>query len=53
MPILDASLAWVVCDLRELVPAGDHEIAIGAVVGMDVGAGEPLVWYRGAYRALD
>jgi 3-hydroxy-9,10-secoandrosta-1,3,5(10)-triene-9,17-dione monooxygenase reductase component len=52
VPILDASLAWVVCELRELVPAGDHEIAIGAVVGMDVGAGEPLVWYQGAYRGL-
>ena len=35
MPILDAALAWIVCDLRELIPAGDHEIAIGEVVAMD------------------
>ena len=47
MPILDAALAWVVCDLRELVPAGDHEIAIGAVVAMDLADGDPLLWYRG------
>lgn len=52
MPILDAALAWVVCDLRELIPAGDHEIAIGEVVAMDVADGDPLLWYRGGYRGL-
>lgn len=52
MPILDAALAWVVCDVRELIPAGDHEIAIGEVVAMDLSEGEPLLWYRGAYRTL-
>jgi flavin reductase (DIM6/NTAB) family NADH-FMN oxidoreductase RutF len=52
MPVLDAALAWIVCDLRELIPTGDHEIAIGAVVAMDVAGGEPLLWYRGAYRSL-
>ncbi len=52
MPILDAALAWIVCDVRQLVPAGDHEIAIGEVVAMDVGEGEPLLWYRGGYRSL-
>lgn len=52
MPILDAALAWVVCDVRELIPAGDHEIAIGEVVAMGLSDGDPLLWYRGAYRAL-
>ena len=52
MPILDAALAWIVCDVRELIPAGDHEIAIGEVVAMDVADGDPLLWYRGGYRAL-
>ena len=52
MPVLDAALAWVVCDLRELVPAGDHEIAIGEVLAMDVADGEPLLWYEGTYRKL-
>jgi flavin reductase (DIM6/NTAB) family NADH-FMN oxidoreductase RutF len=52
MPVLDAALAWLVCDLRELVPAGDHEIAIGKVVAMDVREGRPLVWYRGGYRGV-
>jgi flavin reductase (DIM6/NTAB) family NADH-FMN oxidoreductase RutF len=52
MPILDAALAWVVCDVRDLIPAGDHEIAIGAVVAMGLENGDPLLWYRGAYRSL-
>lgn len=52
MPILDAALAWIVCDVQQLVPAGDHEIAIGAVIAMDVTEGDPLLWYQGAYRAL-
>lgn len=51
-PILEAALAWVVCDVRELIPAGDHEIAIGEVVAMDLADGDPLLWYRGAYRGL-
>jgi 3-hydroxy-9,10-secoandrosta-1,3,5(10)-triene-9,17-dione monooxygenase reductase component len=53
VPVLAGSLAWLVCDLREFVAAGDHEIAIGAVTEMDHAADrEPLLWYRGAYRAL-
>jgi 3-hydroxy-9,10-secoandrosta-1,3,5(10)-triene-9,17-dione monooxygenase reductase component len=52
MPILDAALAWIVCDLRDLIPTGDHEIAIGQVVAMDLADGDPLLWYRGGYRSL-
>jgi 3-hydroxy-9,10-secoandrosta-1,3,5(10)-triene-9,17-dione monooxygenase reductase component len=52
MPILDAALAWVVCEVRELISAGDHEIAIGEVVAMDLSDGDPLLWYRGAYRSI-
>jgi 3-hydroxy-9,10-secoandrosta-1,3,5(10)-triene-9,17-dione monooxygenase reductase component len=52
IPVLDDVLAWVVCDLRELVPGGDHVIAIGEVTALHYGGGQPLVWYRGAYREL-
>jgi len=52
MPILDAALAWVVCDLRELLPTGDHEIAIGEVIAMGLADGDPLLWYGGGYRTL-
>jgi 3-hydroxy-9,10-secoandrosta-1,3,5(10)-triene-9,17-dione monooxygenase reductase component len=52
MPILDAALAWIVCELRDLIPAGDHEIAIGRVIAMDIAEGDPLLWYSGGYRSL-
>jgi flavin reductase (DIM6/NTAB) family NADH-FMN oxidoreductase RutF len=53
VPVLHESLAWLVCDLRELHPGGDHKIGIGAVtdMGQDV-SGRPLVWYEGRYGTL-
>jgi 3-hydroxy-9,10-secoandrosta-1,3,5(10)-triene-9,17-dione monooxygenase reductase component len=51
-PIIDGVLAWLTCDLTEQYPGGDHTIGIGAVREMWHGEGEPLVFYRGAYRSL-
>jgi 3-hydroxy-9,10-secoandrosta-1,3,5(10)-triene-9,17-dione monooxygenase reductase component len=50
MPIIAGALAWAVCDLRELIAGGDHTIAIGKVVALGLGEGEPLLWYAGRYR---
>jgi flavin reductase (DIM6/NTAB) family NADH-FMN oxidoreductase RutF len=53
VPVLERSLAWLVCDLRELHPGGDHTIGIGAVTDMGQDAsGRPLVWYEGRYENL-
>ncbi len=53
VPVLDGALAWIVCDLARLVPAGDHTIGLGAVTALDLDpTGEPLVFALGAYRAL-
>jgi flavin reductase (DIM6/NTAB) family NADH-FMN oxidoreductase RutF len=53
VPVLAGTLAWLVCDLREFVAAGDHEIAIGAVTQMGHSPDrEPLLWYGGRYRTL-
>jgi flavin reductase (DIM6/NTAB) family NADH-FMN oxidoreductase RutF len=52
MPVIDGALAWAVCEVRELLAGGDHTIAIGEVVEMGLGNGEPLVWFEGQYRAL-
>jgi flavin reductase (DIM6/NTAB) family NADH-FMN oxidoreductase RutF len=52
-PILEESLAWLVCDLREVHPGGDHTIGVGAVSDMGYDErGRPLVWYRGRYGTL-
>jgi 3-hydroxy-9,10-secoandrosta-1,3,5(10)-triene-9,17-dione monooxygenase reductase component len=53
VPVLEGTLAWLVCDVQELIPGGDHTIAIGQVRQMHHGEGEPLLWYRGDYRSLD
>jgi flavin reductase (DIM6/NTAB) family NADH-FMN oxidoreductase RutF len=52
VPIIEGSIAWAACVLRELLPGGDHTIGIGEVVSMGLGSGQPLLWYRGQYRAL-
>ncbi len=50
VPVLAEAIAWLACELRELHPAGDHTIAIGAVQAMDHDAGgDPLIFYRGSY----
>ena len=50
VPIIDGALSWVVCSLRQLIAGGDHTIAIGEVVAMGLGEGEPLLWYGGQYH---
>jgi flavin reductase (DIM6/NTAB) family NADH-FMN oxidoreductase RutF len=52
VPIIDGSIAWAACELRELIAGGDHTIGIGKVVSLGLGGGQPLLWYRGQYRAL-
>jgi 3-hydroxy-9,10-secoandrosta-1,3,5(10)-triene-9,17-dione monooxygenase reductase component len=51
IPVLEGALAWVGCRLERLVPGGDHTIGIGAVEAAEAGQGEPLLWFRGSYRA--
>ena len=52
LPVIDGTLAWATCELRELIAGGDHTIAIGEVTAMGLGEGEPLLWYAGRYHAL-
>jgi 3-hydroxy-9,10-secoandrosta-1,3,5(10)-triene-9,17-dione monooxygenase reductase component len=53
IPVIEGVLAWVGCRLERLVPGGDHTIGIGAVEAAEMSGedAEPLIWYRGAYRA--
>jgi len=41
-----------VCELQELIAGGDHTIAIGRVIHLGLGGGEPLLWYGGRYHSL-
>jgi flavin reductase (DIM6/NTAB) family NADH-FMN oxidoreductase RutF len=52
VPVLDDALAWVACDLVELLGGGDHTIGIGAVIDGEASEGEPLVFFRGGYSRV-
>jgi flavin reductase (DIM6/NTAB) family NADH-FMN oxidoreductase RutF len=49
VPVLDDALAWVACELVELLAGGDHTIGIGSVLDGAASEGEPLVFFRGRY----
>jgi flavin reductase (DIM6/NTAB) family NADH-FMN oxidoreductase RutF len=51
IPVIEGVLAWVGCRLERVIPGGDHTIGIGAVEAAEAGQGEPLLWFRGSYRA--
>ena len=51
IPVIDGALAWIGCRLERLIPGGDHTIGIGAVESAEAGRGDPLLWFRGSYRA--
>jgi flavin reductase (DIM6/NTAB) family NADH-FMN oxidoreductase RutF len=51
-PVLDGCLGGLVCELRDLLPGGDHLIATGEAVDLWSSEGEPLLFYRGDYWAL-
>jgi flavin reductase (DIM6/NTAB) family NADH-FMN oxidoreductase RutF len=46
MPRLAGTASWVMCRLEDLLPGGDHLIAIGHVVHAEASDVEPLL-YRG------
>lgn len=52
IPAIDDALAWIACDLRDVIAAGDHVIVTGAVREVQSGTGEPLVFSGGEYRPL-
>lgn len=49
-PALPGSVAWIDCQITDVVEAGDHWIAIGEVLDLDIGnALGPLLFFRGGY----
>jgi flavin reductase (DIM6/NTAB) family NADH-FMN oxidoreductase RutF len=52
VPALGGCLAGLVCQVRDLLPGGDHLIGVGEVTSLWRQEGEPLVFHRGAYWSL-
>jgi 3-hydroxy-9,10-secoandrosta-1,3,5(10)-triene-9,17-dione monooxygenase reductase component len=49
---LDGALAHIETRKQALHEAGDHTIVLGRVVGGDTREGQPLMYFRGGYAAL-
>jgi len=52
IPAIDGSLAWVACELRDVIGGGDHVIVTGEVRDLATGDGDPLLYHDGKYRPL-
>jgi 3-hydroxy-9,10-secoandrosta-1,3,5(10)-triene-9,17-dione monooxygenase reductase component len=50
LPIIQGTIAWAACELRELIAGGDHTIVIGEVIGLGLADGDPLLWFEGRYH---
>jgi len=51
-PMIEGSLIWLACELREVHDGGDHTIATGLVKELEAGKGRPLLFHDGEYRPL-
>lgn len=52
IPAIDGALAFVACDLRDVIAGGDHVIVTGEVTALATGEGDPLIFHGGEYRPL-
>jgi len=47
-------LAHIICECWSTIPAGDHTILLGRVIGgAAADHGQPLLYYRGGYADSD
>jgi 3-hydroxy-9,10-secoandrosta-1,3,5(10)-triene-9,17-dione monooxygenase reductase component len=53
VPVLDGTVAWVAGPVRELMPGGDHVIAIAEAEALGAPGGDPLLFHAGAYGAWE
>jgi 4-nitrophenol 2-monooxygenase / 4-nitrocatechol 4-monooxygenase, reductase component len=52
LPMIDGSLAQIVCNVVRQVQAGDHVVVFGSVETIRSAEGEPLVAFRGKFGAF-
>jgi flavin reductase len=52
IPLLEGALVHIACNVVASYIAGDHTIFIGEVESTEIFDGEPLLYFRGAYRRV-
>jgi flavin reductase (DIM6/NTAB) family NADH-FMN oxidoreductase RutF len=49
-PLIDGVIAWIDCDLHDVVEAGDHYLVLGHVVGLEACRdADPMLFFKGRY----
>jgi 3-hydroxy-9,10-secoandrosta-1,3,5(10)-triene-9,17-dione monooxygenase reductase component len=48
-PRLAGALAWIDCDLEQVLDGGDHRLVVGRVRELGSIPGQPLLFYRGGF----
>ena len=51
-PILANALAFIDCQIVQVVSGGDHDLFIGQPLAGEIGDGNPLIFYSGQYTQL-
>ena len=46
LPRIEGAGGWLACDIRELLPGGDHVIVVGLVTACETREAEALVYHR-------
>ena len=52
VPVLKDALASVECRLRHVYGGGDHTIYVGEVETVNLGDGDPLIYFQGEYNGI-
>jgi flavin reductase (DIM6/NTAB) family NADH-FMN oxidoreductase RutF len=52
VPLLEGAIYTLECRVHEQFASGDHTIFVGEVLDAQIGAGNPLVYYRSGYREI-
>ena len=52
IPLIEGCAAWLECELEQVHPAGDHDVCIGSVSRVAMGAGDPLILWDRAFWTL-
>ena len=52
VPLLENALATLQCDVKQMIPCGDHHIVVGSVRALESREGDPLVFFRGQFCSL-
>lgn len=53
VPLVEGAICTLECRVHSQLPGGDHTIFVGEVVDARTADGNPLVYYRSAYREIN